>query len=418
VARVVAALVLVTVGYLVMLATKPGGAGLVASISDVTTAAAAAAACVACALAAGRCANSMRVFWWVLTAAMGAWAAGESAWTWYEVVLRVQVPTPSWADVGYLVAPVLAVAAFACHPATRNRDRWRVLPILDGIAVASALLFVSWTLVLGPLWSHSGGLSAGALIAVAYPFSDVVILVLVVLTLQTLPPGNRAVTSLLLGGLVCMALSDTVYTYLTQIHSYSSGDLIDAGWFVSYLAIAGAAFVSQPWVDPAGSNTAPPPMRSVLAPYVPILFALVAIPIEISRGARLDRVEWGIAMCLAVVVLARQLLDLYQRKTAAAHQPPEPSSRRVPSGRHQARSPSRASVSAQAPTAPRTDPAFGVPTDTPGGLALLTLQLVAATRPTAPERVQRVSSSVVMTLTSTAAILAVWDLSLLIRHGG
>ena len=415
---VVAALVLITVGYLVMLATKPGGAGLVVRISDVTTAAAAAAACVACALAAGRCANAMRVFWWVLTAAMGAWAAGESAWTWYEVVLRVQVPTPSWADVGYLVAPVLCVAAFACHPATRNRDRWGVLPILDGVAVASALLFVSWTLVLGPLWSHSGGLSVGALIAVAYPFSDVVILVLVVLALQNLQPGNRAGTSLLLGGLVCMAVSDTVYTYLTQIHRYSSGDLIDAGWFAAYLAIAAAALVSQPRVDLAGSNTVPPPMRSVLAPYVPILIALVAIPVEISRKARLDRVEWGIAMCLAVVVLARQLLDLYQRKTAAAHRPPEPSSRRVPSGRHQARSTSRASVSAQTLTAPRTDPAFGVPTGTPGELALLTLQLVAATRPTAQERVQRVSNSVVTMLTSTAAILAVWDLSLLIRHAG
>jgi hypothetical protein len=130
------------------------------------------------------------------------------------------------------------------------------------------------------------------------------------------------------------------------------------------------------------------------------------------------RVEWGIAMCLAVVVLARQLLNLYQRKTAAAHQPPEPSPSPVPSGRHQAWSPSRASVSGQALAAPRADPAFGVPTGTSGGLALLTLQLVAATRPTAPERVQRVSNSVVMTLTSTAAILALWDLSLLIRHAG
>ena len=43
--RVVAALVPITVGYLVMLATKPGGAALVVRISDVTTTAAA----VACA---------------------------------------------------------------------------------------------------------------------------------------------------------------------------------------------------------------------------------------------------------------------------------------------------------------------------------------------------------------------------------
>ena len=152
----------------------------------------------------------MRAFWLVLAAALGAWTCGESTWSWYEVVLRVQVPTPSWADVGYLAAPILVVAAFACHPATRRHERWRAIPILDAVAVASALLFVSWILVLGPVWSHSGGLSVGALVAVAYPFSDVMILVLVVLALRNLPPGKRAVIALLLGGLVCMAVSDTV----------------------------------------------------------------------------------------------------------------------------------------------------------------------------------------------------------------
>jgi hypothetical protein len=414
---VVAALVLITIGYLVMLATKPGGADLVVRISDVTTAAAAAAACVACAFAGRRCAISMRAFWWLLAAALGAWACGESIWTWYEVVLRVQVPTPSWADVGYLAGPLLAVVAFACHPATRSRGQRRVIPILDGVAVASALLFVSWTLVLGPLWSHSGGLSVGALVAVAYPFGDVVILVLVVLALRNLQPGNRAAAALLLGGLVCMAVSDTTYTYLTQIDRYSSGDLIDAGWFAAYLAIAAAAMVSESPVDAAPSKAVPSPLMLVLAPYVPILVALVVIPVEISRGAKLDRVEWGIAMCLTVLVLARQLLDLLQRGSTF-RPPPQPSSRPAPSGHHRVGSASLASLSAQAPTAAPTDPAFGEPTGTRGELATLTLQLVAAARPTAEERVQRVSSSVMMGLTSMAAVLALWDLSLLVRGAG
>lgn len=414
---VLVGLVLITVGYMVMLALKPGGGDLVVRISDVTTAAAAAAASVACARAGRRHASSMRAFWWLLAAACGAWASGESIWTWYEVVLRVQVPYPSWADVGYLAGPPLAVAAFACHPATRSRDRWRVIPILDGVAVASALLFVSWTLVLGPLWSHAGGLSVGAVVAVAYPFGDVVILALVVLALRNLQPGNRAAAALLLGGLVCMAVSDTAYTYLTQIHRYSSGDLIDAGWLASYLAIAAATLVAQSPVDNARSKTVPSPLLYVLAPYVPILVALVVVPVEVSRGARLDRVEWGIAMCLTVVVLARQLLDLFQRRTAI-RPPPQQSSCQVPAGRHQVGRASRASVSAPAPTEPRTDPTFGMPAEARGELAALTLQLMAASRPTTQERVQRVSSSAVMALTSMATVLALWDFSLLVRSAG
>jgi hypothetical protein len=415
---VVAALVLITVGYLVMLATKPGGGEFVVRTSDVTTAAAAVAACVACALAGRRGASSMRTFWWLLSAACGAWATGELVWTWYEVVLRVQVPTPSWADAGYLAGPLLAVAAFACHPATRGRDRWRVIPILDGVAVASALLFVSWTLVLGPLWSDAGGLSVGTLVAVAYPFGDVVILVLVVLALRNLQPANRTAAALLLGGLVCMAVSDTVYCYLTQIHRYSSGDLIDAGWFASYLAIAAAAHVSQSPVETARSKMVPSPLLSVVAPYVPILVALVIIPAKASGGGQLDRVEWGIAMCLTVVVLARQLLDLHQRRRPATSPPHRPSSRPEPLGHHKVGSTSRASGSALSLTGARTDPAFDISTGTRGELAMLTMQMLAAARPTAEERVRQVSGSMVLVLTSMAAAMAVWDLSLLVRGAG
>ena len=120
-------------------------------------------------------------------------------------------------------------------------------------------------------------------------------------------------------------------------------------------------------------------------------------------------------MCLVVVVLARQLLDLYQRKTAATRRPAPPPSRPGPSGRHQTGSASRASESALTLTGPPTDPAFAMTTDSRGELATLTLQLVAAARPTAQERVQRVSGSVVMVLTPMAAVLALWDLSLLVR---
>jgi diguanylate cyclase len=198
----VAAIILITVCYLVMLATKPGGINFVVRLSDAATTAAAAAASVACALAGRRDARSMRAFWWLLAAACGAWASGEAIWTWYEVVLRLPVPYPSWADVGYLAGTPLAVAAFACHPAAHRRHRLRVIPLLDGVAVANALLFVSWLLVLGPLWESNGGISLGDLVAVAYPFGDVVILVLVILALRNLQPGNRPATAMLLGGLL------------------------------------------------------------------------------------------------------------------------------------------------------------------------------------------------------------------------
>ena len=40
-----------------------------------------------------------------------SWGSGQTAWTWYESVLGREVPFPSLADVGYLVAVPLAAAA-------------------------------------------------------------------------------------------------------------------------------------------------------------------------------------------------------------------------------------------------------------------------------------------------------------------
>jgi hypothetical protein len=111
-----------------------------------------------------------------------------------------------------------------------------------------------------------------------------------------------------------MAVSDTAFTYLAHRGGYSSGDLIDAGWFAAYLAIGAAALVYESPVDAARSRTVPSPMMSVLTANVPILVALSVIAVEVSRGADLDRVEWGIALCLTVVVLTRLLLDLLERK--------------------------------------------------------------------------------------------------------
>ena len=48
----------------------------------------------------------------------------------------------------------------------------------------------------------------------------------------------------------------------------------------------------------------------------------------------------------------------------------------------------------------------------------LTLQMVAASRPSTQERAQRASSSAVMLLGSFAGVLAAWDLFVLVRGAG
>jgi hypothetical protein len=406
----------VTAAYLGILIVSPGGHDLTIKISDIVMTVAASIASLSCALTGRRHAGGMRAFWWLLAAACAAWATGEGIWSWYEVVRGVEVPYPSWADVGYLIGTPLAVAAFACHPAAHDRThRRKLLPLLDGVAAATALLFVSWTLVLSPLWSQYGGMSLGDLIAVAYPFGDVIILFLIVLAVRNLPSGNRPATTLLLIGLLVMAVTDSAYTYLAQIGAYNSGDLIDAGWLMAYLAIAAAGCVYESPTDaraPQAQSTAAV-VLGVLAPYVPIIVALAVIAVVVPRGTHLDRVETVIAACLIMLVLARQLVNLVQTRRAKAEL--AESASRVPTrGLYTPGTawPVGASESPVGKHGHRTvDTAANLQRELQG----LSLDILAASRESSQQRVHLVSSRLVMVLTSVAAVLAAWDLTLLVR---
>lgn len=386
-------------GYVTLLVTKPGGEDTVVRVSDLAMTAAALAAAVASARAGRRHLAGMAAFWWLLAAACAAWAIGEATWTWYEVLLGMPVPYPSWADVGYLAGTPLAVAAFLCHPAARHHTGRRSIPLLDAFAVATATLLVSWIAVLGPLVQQTGGMNFGDLVAVAYPFGDVVILVLVVLALRGLPQGNRAAAVLLLAGLTVMAVTDSAYTYLAQNDAYASGDLIDAGWFAAYLAIGAAALVAH---EPASADT-DTTRRSMLrlAPFVPVLTGLAVVAVEVPRGLQLSPAEWAMTLVLTVLVIARQTLLVVRRRSAA----------------RRARLPRPAGPAAPSPAAPvrATFPGADATSDHRAELQVLALQIAAAGRPTAQERVSRVSTSLATALGVTAGALALWDLSLLLN---
>jgi len=245
---------------------------------------------------------------------------------------------------------------------------------------------------------QTGGLDLGDLVAIAYPVGDVVILVLVVMAVRGLPPGNRAAAVLLLVGLAVMAGTDSAYTYLVQNDAYASGDLIDAGWFAAYLAIGAAALVAR---ESAIVDTHPRPRSMLrLAPFLPVLTGLAVVAVEVPRGLQLSPAEWAMALALTVLVIVRQALLALRRRPAA----------------RRARAPRSAGPAGPPPAAPVGAPFPGADarSDHRAELHALSLQIAAAARPTAEERVSRVSTSLATGLGVTAGALALWDLGLLV----
>jgi hypothetical protein len=206
-----------------------GGTRCVLIVDDIGTALAALAATALCARAAIRQGGRLRLTWWLLAAACGCWALAEITWAVYDLVLDRAVPVPSWADVGYLGAIPLAVGALWCHPALHATQTRKLRTFFDGLVIATALLLTSWTLVLGPLWRSTDLSTLGGVVALAYPFGDVLIIFFVLLAIRRVRSGERLTLVCLLGGLLAMALSDSLYTYLSETHTYATSSLIDTG---------------------------------------------------------------------------------------------------------------------------------------------------------------------------------------------
>jgi hypothetical protein len=122
-------------------------------------------------------------------------------------------------------------------------------------------------------------------------------------------------------GFGAIAVSDSAYTYLTQIGEYESGSYIDAGWLAGYVlvAMAGAARTHQYASSEAvaGSGEDPPRLWQQVAMYTPV----AGLGGFIMADAHL-RNEPAIGIFLAIVALMflrqlithRELLKIYERQ--------------------------------------------------------------------------------------------------------
>jgi hypothetical protein len=302
---------LVIVAFLVWMIVGIGGHRVTDAVDVLGELAAALVATAACGVAALRV-SSRRSRWVLLGASSFAWAAGEMVWAYYDLVRGVSVPFPSLADVGFLCAVPLAVAGLLLFPSSPRRAADRVQGILDGCIIAGSMLFASWATVLGPLYrEHQGGALKQAL-SLAYPASDVVMVSLVVILLARAGRRGRASLGLVMAGIVAFAIADSAFAYMTELNNYSNGTILDTGWVAGYLLIGLGALraVYAPSTEAAEPSVT---TLSLVAPYIPVLAVLAVTSVELLRGRRLGGVDWIMVFALALLVLGRHMLNLWER---------------------------------------------------------------------------------------------------------
>jgi hypothetical protein len=300
------AAVLATGAFAAWLGWQIGGEKSVRYVSDAGTVLASLVASVACIRAGMRHEVRDRLFWWLLGAGCGAWMLGEVIWTAYDLAGTGGPPIPSWADLGYLTFIPLAVGALLSHPGLRGSGVEKARSLFDGLAIALALLFLSWVFVLGPLWRSSDLTTLGGVVTFAYPVGDVVIAFFVLLALRRMGTADRLELWCLLAGLIALALADSAYAYVVEVRNYASGNLLDTGWFAGFLGIALGALASTARDIPVRADSPLLALPSLVAPLLPMFVALSAAGIIINLKHRLDGVEVAMVFALILLALVRQ----------------------------------------------------------------------------------------------------------------
>ena len=247
----------------------------------------------------------LRAAWGTLSVALVSWNIGQFLWMYDELVRRDR-PFPSLADVFLVVFPIVACAALMQFW-NRGGRQVRSLILLDGLIVAGSLFIVSWLTVMGPIYDTGTASRLEIFLSLAYPVLDVVVVTVASVVLVSADSSQRVVATLLTVGLVCMAVADTGYAYLSAQREYFSGALVDTWWVAGLLLLTVAAALGREAPPDVPTEAEMPGWASVLLPFAPLMIAGAVLSANPPGPATMAPVLVA-GVLLVIVVLTRQFL--------------------------------------------------------------------------------------------------------------
>ncbi len=273
-------------------------------------------AAVCAALAARAADGPARLAWVFLAMALATWMIGDTIWLVYDVILR-QPPSPSPADVLYLVFNVLVAVGLAQLLAAGTLVS-RLYLALDALTVSLCLFMLVWIFSLNRVFDTLRANNVELTLALVTPLVDVVVLSIAVLALARSRRRRPVALAVITLAITLIAFADLTLTFSIVDGSYRTGHVIDLLWACAMALFAVAAVLSR-LPQPAPDRPAPVPGQSSLwLPYVPLLLAGVLGPPVVMSG--LESVLVQLVVC---VVCARQILSAWDNRqllTEAADQ--------------------------------------------------------------------------------------------------
>ena len=202
-------------------------------------------------------------------AAIGIWTAGSLLAS-SEFMMNSE-PARNISNLLYLLFYPISLISF---PRLLKASRkLKVLELVDASIVGLGLGTLATAILMKPLIPHFDGNISQAFFAIMFPFSDVILLAVVVATLATQAKSHRGIC-LLIGTSIYTA-TDLVFLWQQANNRYLFGSLVDIGWLIGFVII-GESFW-QPGNDDQTDDGLNPILVSISVSLSATLLALVAL---------------------------------------------------------------------------------------------------------------------------------------------
>jgi diguanylate cyclase (GGDEF)-like protein/PAS domain S-box-containing protein len=236
---------------------------------------------------------------------------GDVVWTVVENVLR-RDPSASWVNLAYLASyPVLFAGLLLFTRTLRSRRDATKLALDAAIVMVGGGMLV-WHLVIAPAWHTTHASLFQTIVSIAYPVSDLLMLLGVATIVLRCPPGRRRQPMLLLAAsIAAMLVGDCLWSTIAVDGVPMSGGLHDVAYMVQYVLLTMSfAAERRRLLDPRPDEEDAGRRALNALPYVAVAAGYGLLIFVARRGdAELFRLVLG-AVLLTALVVARQIIAL------------------------------------------------------------------------------------------------------------
>lgn len=283
-------------------------------LADVAVPAAAAALLATVAL---RRRGAERWMWGLMAGGCAAWSVGSVLWA-IAVWNGGELVSPGPADLLYIAVPLAWSAAAVARPdedeGGRDGSTSRLLDVVDSATVGLSTLLLLWVAAF-----HLSGIDTddtSTMITMLYPVADSVALTLLLRSTTRNRTDRRAVV-LLIAGVAACTVGDIAFLLVTKTWGLARAvpTLVDTGWIVGFMLLAGAAWIALP-----GAERCRPRPRRRRRGLLPVALGALAGVVALLDLTQSDGASWTIITLVLVMVLllARQSLTLKENRRLSA----------------------------------------------------------------------------------------------------